>query len=80
MRSCRGNGGLVSHDEPLSIHLCLDLGVFVLTLLIIVAQALMNIAASLGAVAGPLVIGAFTKADVVNGWKKFYVSQLPMCL
>lgn len=35
----------------------------------------MNLAAALGAVTSPLVIGAFTKADVINGWKKFYVSS-----
>ncbi|CAG9993191.1 unnamed protein product [Clonostachys byssicola] len=36
------------------------------------SQAVMNIAACLGAVVGPLVIGAFAKADVKNGWKNFY--------
>ncbi|VUC36414.1 unnamed protein product [Clonostachys rosea] len=36
------------------------------------AQAVMNIAACLGAVVGPLVIGAFAKADVKDGWKNFY--------
>lgn len=41
----------------------------------LVAQAVINIAACLGALVGPLVIGAFTKADVVNGWKKYYVSR-----
>jgi hypothetical protein len=39
-----------------------------------VAQALMNLAACLGAMTSPLVIGAFTKADIENGWKNFYVS------
>ena len=43
--------------------------------LVIVSQAVMNIAACLGAVTGPLVIGAFTKADEMNGWKNFYVCQ-----
>ncbi|KAK5447982.1 hypothetical protein LTS15_009481 [Exophiala xenobiotica] len=35
-------------------------------------QALINVAACLGALTGPLVIGAFTKADPINGWRKFY--------
>ena len=61
----------------LSIHLCAGLGAFCIDILIIVSQAVMNVAACLGAVTGPLVIGAFTKADVVNGWKKFYVSRPP---
>ncbi|CAI6094694.1 unnamed protein product [Clonostachys chloroleuca] len=40
------------------------------------SQAVMNIAACLGAVVGPLVIGAFAKADVKDGWKNFYSSKL----
>lgn len=48
---------------------------FVLTPCSLVSQAMMNIAACLGAVTGPLVIGAFTKQDVTDGWKNFYVSQ-----
>ena len=44
-----------------------------LTRIAAVVQALINIAASLGALTGPLVIGAFTKADPQNGWRKFYV-------
>lgn len=69
MRSCRENGDLVSDDAFIypSGALCIEV-------LTIVSQAIMNIAACLGAVAGPLVIGAFTKTDEVNGWKKFYVS------
>lgn len=39
-----------------------------------VAQAAMNIAAALGAISGPLIIGAFTRTDPVNGWRNFYVS------
>lgn len=39
----------------------------------IVAQATVNIGASLGAVAGIVTIGALTKADPAHGWKKFYV-------
>jgi hypothetical protein len=42
---------------------------------ITVSQAVMNIAACLGAVVGPLVIGAFAKADVKDGWKNFYVRR-----
>ncbi|KAH8669106.1 putative siderophore iron transporter [Xylariales sp. PMI_506] len=42
------------------------------------SQAVMNIAACLGAVAGPLVIGAFTEKDEVNGWKKFYWVQMAL--
>ncbi|KAF7546138.1 hypothetical protein G7046_g9399 [Stylonectria norvegica] len=42
------------------------------------SQAVMNVAACLGAIAGPLCIGAFTKADEVNGWKKFYWVQMAL--
>jgi MFS family permease len=38
-----------------------------------VAQAGMNIAASVGAIMGPMVIGSFVNDDPVNGWRKFYV-------
>ena len=39
-----------------------------------VAQASVNVAAALGACVGPLVIGAFTKADPRDGWRNFFVS------
>ena len=39
------------------------------------AQAGINVAAALGAISGPLAIGAFTNNDVVNGWRKFYWVQ-----
>lgn len=42
-----------------------------------VAQACINIAAALGAISGPLIIGALTKGDVEDGWRKYYVSSLP---
>uniref|UniRef100_A0A8H7NHM4 Major facilitator superfamily (MFS) profile domain-containing protein n=1 Tax=Bionectria ochroleuca TaxID=29856 RepID=A0A8H7NHM4_BIOOC len=42
------------------------------------SQAVMNIAACLGAVVGPLVIGAFAKADVKDGWKNFYWVQMAL--
>lgn len=42
-----------------------------------VAQACMNIAAAMGAISGPLIIGALTKANVRDGWRTFYVSALP---
>lgn len=38
-----------------------------------VAQASMNIAATLGGIVGPMSIGALTKIDPVDGWRKFYV-------
>ena len=38
-------------------------------------QALINVAAGLGAVTGPLVIGALTQQDTLGGWKKFYWIQ-----
>lgn len=38
-------------------------------------QALINVAAGLGAVTGPLVIGALTQQDTLSGWKKFYWIQ-----
>lgn len=41
-----------------------------------VAQAGMNVAASLGAIAGPLTIGALTRDNPGNGWRKFYVRSL----
>ena len=37
------------------------------------AQACINVAAALGAISGPLVIGALTKGDLKNGWRNFYV-------
>jgi len=37
-----------------------------------VAQAGINVAAALGASSGPLIIGALTKGDPENGWRKFY--------
>ncbi|KAI5363648.1 putative major facilitator transporter Str1/Tri12, MFS transporter superfamily [Septoria linicola] len=37
--------------------------------------ALINVAAGLGAITGPLVIGALTQQDPVNGWRKFYWVQ-----
>ena len=40
----------------------------------LVAQACINVAAALGAISGPLIIGALTKKDVENGWRNFYVS------
>lgn len=44
-----------------------------LTRTVAVVQAFINVAASLGAISGPLIIGGFTKADPQNGWRKFYV-------
>ena len=41
-----------------------------------VAQAWMNVAASLGAVIGPMAIGSLTNNDPVNGWRNFYVCAL----
>ncbi|KAJ9602586.1 hypothetical protein H2200_012779 [Cladophialophora chaetospira] len=40
------------------------------------AQAGVNVAAALGACVGPLIIGAFTKADRRNGWRNFYWVQM----
>ena len=36
----------------------------------------MNVAAGIGALMGPICIGSFTKRDVKDGWKNFYVSEL----
>jgi hypothetical protein len=33
----------------------------------------MNVAASLGAIIGPMAIGSLTNNDPVNGWRNFYV-------
>ncbi|KAK5095834.1 hypothetical protein LTS08_007971 [Lithohypha guttulata] len=40
------------------------------------AQAGINIAAALGAISGPLMIGALTRGDIENGWRKFYWIQM----
>jgi MFS family permease len=40
---------------------------------VIVAQALVNIGAGLGAISGPLIIGALVNADAHQGWRTFYV-------
>ncbi|KAJ5643139.1 uncharacterized protein N7484_005646 [Penicillium longicatenatum] len=41
-------------------------------------QAVMNIAASLGACAGPLIIGALTKKNAHTGWRYFYWIQMAL--
>lgn len=43
----------------------------------IVTQCIVNIAAALGAVTGPVIMGAFTQANPAGGWRKFYVSDIP---
>ncbi|SPN96516.1 uncharacterized protein DNG_00042 [Cephalotrichum gorgonifer] len=40
------------------------------------AQALVNIAAALASIVGPLIIGALTRADPVDGWRNFYWLQM----
>ncbi|KAN0116759.1 putative siderophore iron transporter [Hyaloscypha variabilis] len=40
------------------------------------AQACMNVAASLGSCCGPLIIGGLTKANQHTGWQKFYWIQM----
>ena len=40
----------------------------------LVAQAIINVAAALASISGPLAIGALVKDDVVRGWRKFWVS------
>ncbi len=42
----------------------------------IVVTTFVNCSAVLGATVGPLIIGALTKADQLNGWRKFYVCAL----
>lgn len=39
----------------------------------LVAQAAINVAAALGAISGPLIIGALTERNVKDGWRNFYV-------
>lgn len=39
----------------------------------IVAQACINLAASMGACVGPLIIGGLTRKDPKNGWRDFFV-------
>ena len=41
-----------------------------------VAQAFMNVAAAIGAIIGPMSIGALTKRDPLNGWRDFYVCTM----
>jgi len=41
-----------------------------------VGQVWINIAAGLAACTGPLIVGALTKADPENGWRKFWVWYL----
>ena len=42
---------------------------------VIVAQVWINTAAAIGACVGPLIIGALTKADLQDGWRKFWVRR-----
>ncbi|KAK5444376.1 hypothetical protein LTS15_010491 [Exophiala xenobiotica] len=42
------------------------------------AQACMNIAAALGAISGPLIIGALTRANTQDGWRKFWWIQMAL--
>ena len=42
----------------------------------LVGQAIVNVAAALGAIAGPLIIGALTRKDPSDGWRKFYVRRI----
>ncbi|KAK5722045.1 hypothetical protein LTR17_014481 [Elasticomyces elasticus] len=42
------------------------------------AQGAMNVASSLGAIASPLIIGALTRNDVHNGWRRFYWIQMAL--
>lgn len=37
------------------------------------AQAAINVAAALGAISGPLIMGALTETNVKDGWRNFYV-------
>ena len=41
----------------------------------LVAQALVNVAVALGATIGPMILGALTKRDPVNGWRDFWVRR-----
>lgn len=41
------------------------------------SQGIINSAAGLGAILGPLIIGALTNADPNNGWRTYYVSANP---
>ena len=44
-----------------------------LTTLCIVIQACINIGAALGAISGPLMIGALTRSNPHTGWRTFFV-------
>lgn len=39
-----------------------------------VVQSIVNIAAALGACSGPLIMGALSRSDPMNGWRNYYVS------
>lgn len=41
-----------------------------------VVQSIINIAAALGACSGPLIIGALSRYDPENGWRKYFVSPM----
>lgn len=38
-------------------------------------QGVLNVAAAVGAIIGPLTIGALLRKDPVNGWRRFWVSS-----
>jgi len=48
-------------------------------LTVAVAQAVMNVAAGIGALLGPLCIGSLTKHNIKDGWRNFYVRELERC-
>ncbi|KAJ6442541.1 siderophore iron transporter [Purpureocillium lavendulum] len=43
-----------------------------------VVQSIINIAAALGACSGPLIIGALSRHDPMDGWRKFYWIQMAL--
>ncbi|KAF2165538.1 hypothetical protein M409DRAFT_67325 [Zasmidium cellare ATCC 36951] len=43
-----------------------------------IVQGVVNIAAALGAIAGPLIIGALVEGDTLDGWRDFYWIQMAL--
>ncbi|KAK9435055.1 siderophore iron transporter [Metarhizium brunneum] len=41
-------------------------------------QSIVNIAAALGACSGPLIMGALSRSDPMNGWRNYYWMQMAM--
>ncbi|KAF2008792.1 putative siderophore iron transporter [Aaosphaeria arxii CBS 175.79] len=43
-----------------------------------IAQAIVNVAAAIASITGPLAIGALTRRDMINGWRRFWWIEMAM--